>query len=112
MKNKEEIDRQIEATLRSLDNIKRAEGAPYLLTRIQAKLDAQTKSIWENMAIFICRPAVMGLSLFFILLINISVIIIQRSQKFTVISERSASALAEEEDYTAVYTTFYTTENP
>ncbi len=112
MENKEKIDRQIEETLKSFDNIQRAEGAPFLLTRILAKMNEQSKSVWENLAVFICRPAVMGCGLFLILLINIAVIITQRPVKNTSISERSTAAPTEEEEYTTIYTTLYTTENP
>ena len=113
MKNEAEINKEIAESLQSISNIKRAEGAPYLLTRINAKINLQSKSIWENIALLICRPAIMGIGLFLILLINISVIIMQRSQKSTVISERGTSALAaEEEEDTAAYTTYFNTDNP
>ena len=110
MKNEEEINKKIERTLKSFDGIKRAEGAPYLLTRINVKMSKQSTNIWDNIAVFICRRAVMVFSFCLFLTINTTVIIILGAQKTTVTAERSS--LAEEEEYTTIYTTFYNTENP
>lgn len=112
MKNDLKINQQIEEILMSINHIKRAEASPYLLTRINAKLNLQTISNWEKISSFICRPVIMALGLFLILLINISVILSNKTIKSSSSSDHSISAIAEEDDYTANYTTIENFDTP
>ena len=74
MKNDKDIDGYIEEVLNSLEGVNRATARPYLLTRIYAKLERQTKSLWENAAYFISRPAVVISGLCFVIAVNVMVI--------------------------------------
>jgi len=97
MKNKEDINQKIHAAFNSLNNIQSASPKPYLLTRINARLDKEVKSIWETMALYISRPLVMVLGLCLIIIINISVILTNKIAA-TSVAERSVSAVDEEEN--------------
>ncbi|MBC7423476.1 MAG: hypothetical protein H7334_08505 [Ferruginibacter sp.] len=97
MKNKEDINQKIDAAFNSLNNIKRASPKPYLLTRINARLDKEVKSIWETIAIYISRPLVMVLGLCLIIIINVSVILTNKSSSISA-AERSVSSVDDEEN--------------
>lgn len=57
MTRKEQIQQEIEKTLQSLDNMKRAEANPFLFTRIKARMQKNDNG-WERTFSFISRPAV------------------------------------------------------
>lgn len=112
MKNDLKINQQIEEILMSINHIKRAEASPYLLTRINAKLNLQAISSWEKISSFICRPVILTLGLFLILLINISVIVSHKAIKTNPSSDHSIFAIAEDDDYTANFTTIDNFDTP
>lgn len=56
MVNKENINREVDHTLQSLDGLQRATANPFLYTRIKARM--QRQSGWERTFSFISRPAV------------------------------------------------------
>jgi hypothetical protein len=58
MNKKEHINKLIEEALNSVDNVKRAAPKPFLLTRIHARMNKGTESVWEKAGWFIGRPAV------------------------------------------------------
>lgn len=97
MKNKEDINQKIDAAFNSLNNIQRASPKPYLLTRINARLDKEVKSIWETIAIYISRPLVMVLGLCLIIIINVSVVLTNKSSSISA-AERSVSSVDDEEN--------------
>lgn len=110
MKNDENTERQIAEALNSIGAIKRATPKPYLLTRINARLNNQEKSVWENAAIFISRPAVMVLGLCLIIAINLSVILTNKSSKNNAVAERSVTSIVDE--YSTTFATIDNIENP
>ena len=57
MINKENINSEVERTLRSLDGVKRAEANPFLFTRLKAKMQKDA-NVWERTFSFISRPVV------------------------------------------------------
>lgn len=65
------IDKLIEETLDSVNDIKRAEAKPFLLTRINARMNNGSASVWEKAVWIISRPAVAFAGLCLILLINV-----------------------------------------
>ena len=73
MKNKQQIQQEVEKTLNSLDNIQRAEANPYLFTRIKAALQKEEKSVWGLAISFMGRPVVALATIFLILIINMAV---------------------------------------
>ena len=107
--NDKNIEKQIEETLKSFDNIQRASPNPYLLTRINAKLIG--RNIWEKTAFFISRPSVMALGLSLVIAINLSVILINHSSK-NKLNEYSSTTISEEEEYTIPFVTIEINETP
>jgi hypothetical protein len=75
MNNTDHINKLIEDALNSVDDIRRAEPKPFLLTRINARMNNGTASIWEKAGWFITRPAVAFTGLCFIILINVLVMV-------------------------------------
>lgn len=73
--NKNDLDKIVEATLNSMDAAERATPAPYLLTRINAKMQTrQSSSAWEKISAVLTRPA-FAFSLFgIILMMNVWII--------------------------------------
>lgn len=111
MTNDENIDRQIEETLNSLDEIKRASPKPYLFTRINARLNNQVKSFWEGLAVFINRPAVLVLGLCLILAANVSVLLLNKSSSINTATERSINSVTDEDEYSTSFATIDNFEN-
>lgn len=73
MNNNDHINKLIEDALNSVDDIQQAEPKPFLLTRINARMNNGTASIWEKAGWFITRPAVAFTGLCLIILINVMV---------------------------------------
>jgi len=77
MNNKDHIEKITEQTLNSLDQLQRAAPAPYLMTRIQTRLQNNRNivpSLWDKAVTFITRPAVALAGLVCIILLNILII--------------------------------------
>ena len=68
MNNKENIGREVEKTLLSLDGISRAEANHFLFTRIKARM--QRQSPWEKVTSFISRPVIAIAALVIVMAIN------------------------------------------
>ena len=78
MNKKENINKLIEEALNSVDDVKRAEPKPFLLTRIHARMNKETESVWEKAGWFIGRPAVAFTGLCMIMLINAMVVMFNK----------------------------------
>ena len=109
--NDKNIDRQIEEALSSFDNIQKASPKPFLLTRINAKLNNKARNIWEKIAFFMSRPTVMLLGLTLVIATNLSVIFINSSSKNKV-NEYAITSISEEEEYTIPFVTIENNEIP
>ena len=109
MNNTEQINKLIEYALNSADDVRRAEPKPFLLTRINARMNRQAETAWEKAGWFIGRPAVAFTGLCMILLINVMVIMFNNSSGSTVLTESVAQNPADEFSYTVA--TIYDTEN-
>lgn len=109
MNNKENINKLIEDALNSMDDIKRAEAKPFLLTRIHARMNKGTESAWEKAGWFIARPAVAFMGLCLVLLINAAVIMFNKSSSRGTVTEQVAQTPADEFSYTVA--TIYDFEN-
>lgn len=108
MKNDKNIQLQVEEALNSVDGIQKASPKPYLLTRINARLNRQAKTNWEKAAVFISRPAVMVAGVCLVLAINISVVLLNNSASNNTVAEHSANVGSDEDE---AYTSFATIDN-
>ena len=94
------IQQQVNEALHSIDGMEPAIPRPYLLTRIQARLNSRApQSPWETMAQFISRPAVMVASLFLLLTVNLSILVANHSANDNADQEYRASEALEQEDF-------------
>lgn len=108
MEKDKHIAQMAEDALNSMDNIQRANPKPYLLTRIQARMDNARPSAWEQVGRFITRPAV-AFALCALILLNFTWALISRPDY----SSRRTEQLSQSQDdfaYTTV-ATIYDTEN-
>ena len=73
---KENIEKLVQETLSSLDGATRATPAPFLLTRINARMAnrSDAASIWEKASWMLARPTVAFSVLVAVLLMNILII--------------------------------------
>ena len=55
---KQDIEKKIEDTLNSLDHVKRVGPGPFFFTRVQARLQRNDRTVWEQVSGFIAQPAV------------------------------------------------------
>lgn len=109
MNKQESINKLIEEALNSIDDVKRAEPRPYLLTRIHARMSKGTESAWEKAGWFIGRPAVAFTGLCMILLINAMVVLFNKADAPAKATEQVAQTPADEFSYTVA--TIYDNEN-
>jgi hypothetical protein len=74
MNKQEQINKLIKEALNSVDDAQRAEPKPFLLTRINARMNKGTASVWEKAGWLITRPAVAFTGLCMIVLLNVLVV--------------------------------------
>lgn len=92
----------------SLDDAQPAAPAPYLLTRIQARMNRPSASVWEKAVFFISRPAIAFTGIFLVLLINVLVIAYNKT------SDNTSSELVVQntaDEFTNTATSIYDLEN-
>lgn len=58
MPNQQDISKQVDATMDSLENVRRAAAPPFLYTRIKATLDASEKRSANLLLQWLTRPVV------------------------------------------------------
>ena len=110
MNRNENINKLIDEALSSVDDIKRAKGKPFLLTRIYARMNKGAESVWEKAGWFIGRPAVAFAGLCMIILINVMVVMFNGSANSDTVTEQIAQTPGDEFSYTVA--TIYDNENP
>lgn len=74
MNKKTDINPKTEEILNSLNGVRRATGQPFLYTRVMARINKNTSTGWEKMALLISRPAVAFAAIALFLLINAAVL--------------------------------------
>lgn len=80
MMDKHHIQKEVDKTLDSLDGIERASANPFLLTRIQARLQKEEKSFFSQAFTFISRPAISVSAIVIAIMINAVVFFESRSE--------------------------------
>src|SRR5665647_1325704 len=100
MNKKEHINKLIDEAINSVNNVKRASPMPFLLTRINARLNKTKENVWEKAGWFIGRPAIAIPGLAIMIFINLMVVVFNRADPYTAATEQSAQATADEFSYT------------
>ena len=108
MNKQEKINKLVEEALSSVDDAQRAEPKPYLLTRINARINKGTASVWEKTGRLITRPAVAFTGLCMIVLLNV-LVVMNKTSHSTTIAEQTAQTQADDLSYTA--STIYDIDN-
>ena len=105
MKDKQQIQQEVEKTLNSLDNIQRAEASPYLFTRVKAALQKEEKSFWTIATGFLSKPVVAIATILITIMINAAVFFNAPSSEAVQNNQNGEQIFASDYDLTA--TTFY-----
>lgn len=108
MNKQEQINKLTEEALSSLDDAQRAEPKLFLQTRIQARMNRQTVSVWEKAVFFISRPAVAFTGICLVVLLNTLVVVYNK------ISDKNASDMMVQnttDEYSYTSTSIYDLEN-
>ncbi len=69
--NKTKLATLVEETLDSMNGAQRAEPAPYLLTRINAKMNREIPSAWERISLYLSRPGIAIVAVAFLIILNL-----------------------------------------
>ena len=109
MNKDEHINKLIEEALSSVDDVKRAAPKPFLLTRINARMRKETESAWEKTGWFIARPAVAFTGICMIVLLNIMVVMFNKTSDAATVAEQTVQTQADEFSYTVA--TIYDNDN-
>ncbi len=109
MNNTDHINKLIEDALNSVDDIQRAEPKPFLLTRINARMNNGTASIWEKAGWFITRPAVAFTGLCLIIFINIMVMM--KTGHLNTSNAADQVAVNSTDEFSSTVATIYDIEN-
>ena len=107
MDKRKNLDHLSEEAINSADAIQRATPAPFLFTRINARLNQAPESVWEKAGWFISRPAIAFAGLCLIIFINVFALTYHRSGNAT--NEQVSNSNADEYSYTVA--TIYDIEN-
>ena len=109
MNKQEQINKLIEEALKSVDDAQRAEPRPYLITRINARMNKTAVSAWEKAGWLITRPAVAFTGLCMIVLLNVAVVMFNKTLDSAAFAEQTAHSKADEFFYTTA--TIYDIDN-
>jgi len=109
MNKQEQINELIEDALSSVDDAQCAEPKPYLLTRINARMNKGASSVWEKAGWLITRPAVAFTGLCMIVLLNVLAVMNNKTSDSVTATEQTAQNQADELSYTTA--TIYDIDN-
>ncbi|MFT3909900.1 MAG: hypothetical protein QM737_10775 [Ferruginibacter sp.] len=109
---KERIEKLVDDAIKSFDAAKKAEPKPFLLTRVMAAINNQSASqnVWTKAAVFISRPGIAIAGLLLIILVNTTIIMVNKSD-----SEQPGTAqnnFATKDDFAINANSIYYIENP
>jgi hypothetical protein len=76
-----ELEKLVEDTINSMDGAQRAEPAPYLLTRINARLQRPAYSTWERISMILSRPGVAIAGATFLIIVNLAIFLTGNSSQ-------------------------------
>mgnify|MGYP001043571583 CR=1 FL=1 len=71
--NKNELKKLVEESINSMDGAQRAEPAPYLLTRINARMQRPVYSTWDSISMILSRPGVAIAAATFLIIVNLAI---------------------------------------
>jgi hypothetical protein len=103
MEHRDDIHKEVELTLNSLDGVERAETRPFFYARLTARLQQESEAgIWGKMILLLSRPAISLAILLTFLLIN----------GYLLFSSLSSRQEAEQMDYVSQQISYFDTNLP
>ena len=113
MRDKQNMEKKVEEALNSLDGMERATPGPFFFTRVQARLQREDGSAWDQTLSFITRPAVALAGLCLVVLLNAAAFYLQPGAGNTIAVNGNPGepSYAEEYNNLAANSYFYD-ENP
>lgn len=102
------INKKIEETMRSMDNMERATPRPFLFTRLEARMEGE-KNMWNKVSSFVARPVVAFACICFVLILNAMIIFLSNTSGNSLTQQGSELATADE--YSQVSYNLYDFEN-
>lgn len=111
MKQKPDIENNLERALDSLDGVKRATPGPYFFTRLRARMAREEKE-WGGVIGLISRPVYALAIICVVLSINTWIVFKDTTETSTTGSFNTNSNDIPEEEYNVAVTTFYNYDTP
>ena len=90
------MEKKIETTLNSLDHVTRVGPGPFFFTRVQARLNKNTRTAWETISGFIAQPAI-AFSVI-CLIISLNTLVIFQTKTPPSFSEQNTAILSDDSD--------------
>ena len=87
---KKSIEKLVDETINSFDGAERAAAKPFLLTRINAKLQADPQNVWTRAGSFLSSPRVALAGLLLILALNAAIIIRNTNEENSIVQNTTA----------------------
>jgi hypothetical protein len=111
MQKNRKIEKQVEATMNSLDSLQTARPVTFFFTRVQARIEREQNSQWDTISSFIARPAVAIAGIVFIVVLNAGALFYQKTHGSADML-RDQNEIVNADDYnTTVAGNFYYDEN-
>lgn len=102
MQHKEDFQKEVDLTLNSFDGASRAEASAFFYTRLIARMESGSFSIWTRWAAILARPAVSLGILFIFLLMN----------GYLILSNRPQEDEIPQQDYVSQQITYFDNNSP
>ena len=102
------INKKIEETMRSMDNMEKATPRPFVFTRLEARMEGE-KNMWNKVSSFVARPVVAFVCICFVLILNAMIIFLSNTSGNSLTQQGSELATADE--YSQVSYNLYDFEN-
>jgi membrane-bound ClpP family serine protease len=93
--NNEHINKIIHDALNSLDGASRATAKPYLLTRLNARMQNDKESSWDKVLKYISKPGIALAGVCLVIALNATVITFNYADKTTVVSDEQYASVDE-----------------
>jgi hypothetical protein len=108
--DKSNIEKMVEETIQSIDGINRATPRPYLLTRLNARMQQSVlQNNWTKLGSFLSRPGIALVGILLLLAVNVAIISSNNTIPDRALAEQSGSELKDEFAINVV--SIYDTEN-
>jgi hypothetical protein len=102
MQQKEDLQKEVDLTLNSFEGASRAEAPAFLYTRLIARMESRSASIWSRWVEVLARPAVSLGILFIFLVMN----------GYLILSNISQEDETTQQDYVAQQITYFESNSP